>query len=129
MMSRMIPATIHPDVKSAAEKRIFRLLRDAPGTDDWVVLHSLGLARHQTKRRGEIDSPHTIDQEPACDDQDRHPGQCKQKLRDSPLVLRLAPGLQPIHDYAHGGQRRRRRRNEQPGPEQDREEVFVSESE
>lgn len=54
-MSRMVPPTIHPDVKSNAEKRIFRLLKDAPGTDDWVVLHSLGLSRHQTKRRGEID--------------------------------------------------------------------------
>ncbi len=54
-MARMIPQTIHPDVKSKAEKRIFRLLKDAPNTDDWVVLHSLGLSRHQTKRRGEID--------------------------------------------------------------------------
>ncbi|MEW8291543.1 MAG: NERD domain-containing protein [Candidatus Thiodiazotropha endolucinida] len=54
-MARMIPPTIHPDVKSNAEKRIFRLLKDAPGTDKWVVLHSLGLSRHQTKRRGEID--------------------------------------------------------------------------
>ena len=54
-MSRMIPPTIHPDVKSSAEKKIFRLLRDAENTDDWVVLHSLGLAKHQEKRRGEID--------------------------------------------------------------------------
>lgn len=54
-MARMIPQTIHPDVKSNAEKRIFSLLRDAPGTKDWVILHSLGLSRHQTKRRGEID--------------------------------------------------------------------------
>ncbi|MCG8037116.1 MAG: NERD domain-containing protein [Candidatus Thiodiazotropha taylori] len=54
-MARMIPPTIHPDVKSNAEKRIFRLFKDAPYTDDWVVLHSLGLSRHQIKRRGEID--------------------------------------------------------------------------
>ncbi len=54
-MSRMIPPTVHPDVKSSAEKKIFRLLRDADGTSDWVVLHSLGLAKHQEKRRGEID--------------------------------------------------------------------------
>ena len=54
-MSTMIPATIHPDVKSSAEKKIFKLLRDADNTDDWVVLHSLGLARHLEKRRGEID--------------------------------------------------------------------------
>lgn len=54
-MSRMIPPTLHPDVRSSAEKRIFRLFRDSPGTDGWIVLHSLGLARHQSKRRGEID--------------------------------------------------------------------------
>lgn len=54
-MAQMIPATIHPSVKSSAERRIFELLRDAPGTDGWVCLHSLGLARHDTKRRGEID--------------------------------------------------------------------------
>ena len=54
-MARMIPQTIHPEVKSSAEKRMFRLIKDAPYTDDWVVLHSLGLSRHQTKRRGEID--------------------------------------------------------------------------
>jgi hypothetical protein len=51
----MIPPTIHPSVRSAAERRIFELLRAAPGTDGWVCLHSLGLARHDTKRRGEID--------------------------------------------------------------------------
>ncbi len=54
-MSRMIPSTIHPDVKSNAEKRIFKLLRDAEHTNDWIVLHSLGLAKHHYKRRGEID--------------------------------------------------------------------------
>ena len=54
-MSRMIPNTIHPDIKSSAEKKIFRLFRDAENTDDLVVLHSMGLARHQEKRRGEID--------------------------------------------------------------------------
>ena len=51
----MIPNTIHPDIKSSAEKKIFRLLRDADNTDDFVVLHSMGLAKHQEKRRGEID--------------------------------------------------------------------------
>lgn len=54
-MSRMIPQSMSPDIKSNAEKKIFRLLRDAPGTQDWIVLHSLGLARHDVKRRGEID--------------------------------------------------------------------------
>ncbi len=54
-MARMIPQTIHPTVRSGAERRLFNVIRDAPGTEDWVCLHSLGLARHATKRRGEID--------------------------------------------------------------------------
>ena len=51
----MIPATIHPHVRSNAERKLFNIIRDAPETDNWVCLHSLGLARHATKRRGEID--------------------------------------------------------------------------
>ena len=54
-MARMIPATIHSTVSSGAERRLFRVIADAPGTDDWICLHSLGLARHATKRRAEID--------------------------------------------------------------------------
>lgn len=51
----MIPSIIHPSIQSGAERKLFVVIRDAPGTDDWVCLHSLGLARHSTKRRGEID--------------------------------------------------------------------------
>ncbi|MEQ8790832.1 MAG: NERD domain-containing protein/DEAD/DEAH box helicase [Pirellulaceae bacterium] len=54
-MTRMIPATIHPHVKSGAERRMFGVIRETPNTDEWVCLHSLGLARHARKRRGEID--------------------------------------------------------------------------
>lgn len=54
-MARMIPPVIHPTVCSAAERKLFDVIRDAPGTDDWVCLHSLALARHDAKRRGEID--------------------------------------------------------------------------
>lgn len=54
-MARMIPATIHPQIRSGAERQLFGVIRDAPGTEDWACLHSLGLARHGTKRRGEID--------------------------------------------------------------------------
>ncbi|MBW1905280.1 MAG: NERD domain-containing protein, partial [Deltaproteobacteria bacterium] len=54
-MTRMIPETIHSSVQSTAEKRIFEVIRDAPNTDNWVCLHSLGLAHHETKRRAEID--------------------------------------------------------------------------
>lgn len=54
-MARMIPQTIHSDVRSGAEKRVFRWIERAEGTDNWVCLHSLGLARHDGKRRGEVD--------------------------------------------------------------------------
>jgi Nuclease-related domain/Schlafen group 3, DNA/RNA helicase domain len=54
-MARMIPDTIHPSVRSGAERRLFHVIQNAPGTEDWVCLHSLGLARHTTKRRSEID--------------------------------------------------------------------------
>lgn len=54
-MTRMIPSTVDPSVRSGAERKLFTLFRDAPGTEEWVCLHSLGLARHATKRRGEID--------------------------------------------------------------------------
>ncbi len=54
-MARMIPPTIHPTVRSGAERRVFEVFRDAPNTDDWVCLHSLALAKHETKRRAEID--------------------------------------------------------------------------
>ncbi|MBI2478263.1 MAG: NERD domain-containing protein [Planctomycetia bacterium] len=54
-MARMIPPTIHSTVRSGAERQTFAILRDAPGTDDWVCLHSLSLAKHDSKRRAEID--------------------------------------------------------------------------
>lgn len=54
-MTRMLPPTIHPDVRSGGERRLFGLLQGAPQSDHWVCLHSLGLARHAYKRRAEID--------------------------------------------------------------------------
>lgn len=51
----MIPNTIHSGVKSNAERKVFDLIRDAPGSEQWVCLHSLGLAHHAKKRRAEID--------------------------------------------------------------------------
>ena len=52
-MTRMIPPTIHSSVQSHAERRIYEVIRDAPDTEHWVCLHSLGLAHHETKRRAE----------------------------------------------------------------------------
>lgn len=54
-MARMIPPTVHPSVQSNAERRLFDVFRDTPGTEEWVCLHSLALAQHETKRRAEID--------------------------------------------------------------------------
>src|SRR5260370_29451467 len=53
-MPRMIPYVL--DSKTpASERRIFELLKSLPGSDDWVVLHSLGLSNAYTGDYGEID--------------------------------------------------------------------------
>jgi hypothetical protein len=54
-MARMLPPCLSDEVRSAAERRIFSLLETDPETHDWVVLHSLGLARHVKRIYGEID--------------------------------------------------------------------------
>lgn len=54
-MAKMIPKAIDEETKSSAEKRLFRLFRDMPDTDDWCVLHSVGIARHPTQSQGESD--------------------------------------------------------------------------
>lgn len=54
-MARMIPSVLSPEIKSNAEKKIFEWFRDAPDTDGWVVLHSLGIANHKSLIYGEID--------------------------------------------------------------------------
>lgn len=53
-MSRMIPPRVHTDTPSS-ERQVFDRLRNDPGTDEWTVLHSLGLARRGRKPYGEID--------------------------------------------------------------------------
>ena len=45
-MAIMIPSVISPEVKSSAERKIFEWFQNAPGTDKWIVLHSLGIATH-----------------------------------------------------------------------------------
>ncbi len=54
-MAKMIPSVLSPDIKSAAEKHIFNWFRDDPRTDDWIVLHSLGIANHKSVIHGETD--------------------------------------------------------------------------
>lgn len=54
-MARMIPAQIDEATVSAAEHRVFELFASDPGTEQWTVLHSLGLARRASGPFGEID--------------------------------------------------------------------------
>lgn len=54
-MALMIPSVISPEVKSSAERKIFGWFRNAPGTDKWIVLHSLGITTHRKVIYGETD--------------------------------------------------------------------------
>ena len=54
-MSRMIPSYLSPDVISRGEKEIFEILSSSPGTEDWIVMHSLNIPRHLTRPHHEID--------------------------------------------------------------------------
>lgn len=51
----MIPNTIVRLGTPKGEKRLFKLLQSAPGTDDWLALHSFEIAKHDTKTSGEVD--------------------------------------------------------------------------
>lgn len=52
-MATMIPNYCHAE--SPGEKELFDLLRECPDTDEWVILHSLHIARHVSKVKGEAD--------------------------------------------------------------------------
>ena len=54
-MTKMIPEAFPSTVESKAEKRIFKLVRDARGTAGWVCLYSVVVHTHDRKRRAEID--------------------------------------------------------------------------
>ena len=54
-MAIMIPSVISPEVKSNAERKIFEWFQNAPGTDKWIVLHSLGITTHNKVIYGETD--------------------------------------------------------------------------
>lgn len=54
-MAIMIPSVISPEVKSNAERKIFEWFQKAPGTDKWIVLHSLGITTHNKVIYGETD--------------------------------------------------------------------------
>lgn len=54
-MAIMVPSVISPSVKSPAERKIFDWFKEAPGTEDWIVLHSLGITTHNRVIFGEVD--------------------------------------------------------------------------
>ncbi len=54
-MAKMIPPLFDSSTVSSAERRVFELLKNDPGTASWIVLHSLGLRRRAAKPYGEID--------------------------------------------------------------------------
>jgi hypothetical protein len=51
----MIPPQLPPDCRSPGERMLFHRFRTEPGMEDWIVLHSLGVARHPKRFEGEID--------------------------------------------------------------------------
>ena len=53
-MSQMFPKRPRAGATSG-EERVFKSLRDAPGTEDWLVAHSLGIGRHVSQSEGEAD--------------------------------------------------------------------------
>ena len=53
-MARMVPPTVSDNTQSNAEVRLFGKIREEL-SDDWTVLHSLGLAGHARKPWAEID--------------------------------------------------------------------------
>lgn len=53
-MARMIPGKISGQTESSAERRLFTKI-ESELSDDWSVLHSLGLASHSRKPWAEID--------------------------------------------------------------------------
>jgi len=54
-MSKMIPSYIDSDTLSPGEIDFFKRISKDQGASDWVVLHSLNIAHHQTRLMGEID--------------------------------------------------------------------------
>ena len=54
-MARMIPALLDPHCSSPGEKEVFDRFSEASDSQDWIVLHSLDIAKHKTQITGEVD--------------------------------------------------------------------------
>lgn len=53
-MARMIPPSLSQSTP-AGERELFNKLRTDPGTNGWIVLHSLDIKKHRSKIEGELD--------------------------------------------------------------------------
>lgn len=51
----MIPPTVSHDLRSPGEQDMFLRLKQDPGCDNWIVLHSLDIANHVRQVQGEAD--------------------------------------------------------------------------
>lgn len=54
-MPTMIPATINAQTVSQAERKLFQAFATVEGADDWIILHSIGIADHIDQEMGEAD--------------------------------------------------------------------------
>ncbi len=54
-MAKMIPSYLGEDTLSPGEVDFFKRINSDIKTKDWLVLHSLNIAHHQTRIMGEID--------------------------------------------------------------------------
>lgn len=54
-MTLMIPNVTLSPKTPYSERKLFKLLQSAIGTEDWIALHSFNIARHQSKAEGEVD--------------------------------------------------------------------------
>ena len=55
-MAKLIPNVLKDSVQSRGEVKIFNYFKNENDlTRDWIILHSLDIAQHRKKKRGEAD--------------------------------------------------------------------------
>ena len=55
-MAKLIPNVLKDSVQSRGEVKIFNYFKNENElTKDWIILHSLDIAQHRKKKRGEAD--------------------------------------------------------------------------
>ena len=103
-MAKMLPHRCDASTtESAAERALFERFRDEPGTEQWTVLHSLGLARRGRKPYGEIDfvvlipSAGVFCLEVKGGGVTRHDGVWTTTGRHGTSELKRSPFLQAVH--------------------------------